>query len=113
MRMGTASSVVITAGSCCPWIIAFTKWCLETPPNVLLVDRTRLLDQPESRVTVVVSLSNVPSQSLFENVNQGPQRDGDDIQIEIYHELDGPKDIWSGPSFRQRWNGMVMIEAFG
>ena len=112
MRIGTASSVVITAGSCCPWIIAFTKWCLGTPPHVLLLDGTRLLDQPESKVTILVSLSNIPSQSLFENIHQGPHRDND-IRIEIYHELDDPKDIWSMPSQRERWSGMVTLDTFG
>lgn len=52
-RIGDASGLVITAGSCVPWLVALVKWCLGRPPEILMNGNIVLLPQPDFVVTVI------------------------------------------------------------
>jgi len=55
-RIGTATAVkaTVTVTSCAPWVIAFTRWCLGIPPSVYLDDGTPVIEQPNSKATVII-----------------------------------------------------------
>jgi hypothetical protein len=56
-RVGDADvhSIVIKTTACSPWVIAFTRWCLNLPPSIYFEDGTVLLEQSASRVTVITN----------------------------------------------------------
>jgi hypothetical protein len=96
---GDPTSIRITAAVTSPWIIAFTKWCLGIPPNIIAADGTKLLSQPNSKVTLVV-------EAKFSTT----------ATVEIFRDIKNPTELWSGnftlysPS---RWTGMLSIPQFG
>jgi hypothetical protein len=113
-RLGSASSVHIKAGTCCPWVIAFIKWCLGMPPTVILEDGTVLLQQDGARVIVTAAM-RLPEKDLDigENIENARAR-GVDFEIAIYQELSEPSLLWACPGLDQRaWHGMVPITSFG
>ncbi|KAI9754071.1 MAG: hypothetical protein M1835_000923, partial [Candelina submexicana] len=97
----TSTTIVrITAAVTCPWVIAFTKWCLGDPPKIIIEDSTVIVDQPNSRVTLIVK-----------------ERDTTAITVEVFDELDNLSQLWSesDPVYmtRSQWTGMVSIQSFG
>ena len=54
-RVGNATSLVFTVGSCAPWLTAFTKWCLGLPPTIYNQEGISILKQPGSQVTLIHS----------------------------------------------------------
>lgn len=54
-RIGDSESVTFTLGSCAPWLSAFTYWCVGMPPTIRTAEGKTLLDQPNSRITLVFS----------------------------------------------------------
>ncbi|KAI9698171.1 MAG: hypothetical protein M1836_004173 [Candelina mexicana] len=98
----SSTSVRITSAVTSPWVIAFTKWCLGDPPKIILEDGTVVMDQPNSRVTLIVQKGGSIA-----------------ITVEIFDELDNLSQLWSESEpvpahIKQlRWTGMVSIQSFG
>lgn len=118
-RLGNASMIRIRAGTCCPWVVAFIRWCLGELPNVLLEDGTILVDQPQARVTVVALMKPIPSFFSDQNatmqteINMATARELD-FEIAIYHDLNEPSQLWSCSGRDQKpWFGMVSIKNYG
>ena len=98
-RLGDTFRLRIRASICHPWIIGFTKWCLDIPPHMILEDGTIILEQPTSKVTLLA----VPNTSFR-------------LMVELFHDIDGPSQSWSGTVGRDSehpWSGMVSVESFG
>ena len=54
-RVGEASSIVFTVGSCAPWLTAFIKWCIGLPPTIYDQEGNVLLEQEGSCITLLYS----------------------------------------------------------
>lgn len=96
-RLGDAIAVTILATSCAPWVMAFTRWCLGTPPSTYLPDGKALLDQPASRVTLFTS--NDSEASTFE--------------ITVQRSVGSPADLLKSEQSTRSPFGMVTVECFG
>ncbi|KAI0514332.1 hypothetical protein F5B22DRAFT_611138 [Xylaria bambusicola] len=48
------SSINVKARSCAAWIAAFSKWSLELPPSIELLDGTPIVSQPGSKFIIIV-----------------------------------------------------------
>ncbi|KAL1988136.1 hypothetical protein VTN96DRAFT_666 [Rasamsonia emersonii] len=96
-RVGDADSVIIKTTTCAPWVVAFTKWCLNLPPSIYFTDGTALLEQPTSRVTVVIDKDVRYSWG---------------IEITVRKEVGVPDLIQAGQS-PETYSGMVSIETYG
>jgi hypothetical protein len=64
---------LIKAGSCIPWVAAFTKWCLNIEPSIFLENGIKIVDQPQSPVVITAS------------------KDG--FQVTIHYAVGGPKEL--------------------
>lgn len=96
-RVGDATAVNIRAGSCVPWVMAFTKWCLGLPPSLLLEDGTTLLIQPGSQVTV------------FTVTGRGART----FDITIHKAIDSLEELLESEASPNHITGMVSIERLG
>ena len=56
-RLGDATQITVTVGGAAPWATAFIKWSLGMPPSIYTKDGTPLLEQPGSKVMLVVNLA--------------------------------------------------------
>lgn len=102
-RIGDADvyKVRIEARSCVSWVVAFTKWCLGLPPSVYSPNGTLLLDQPESKVDLLIKSPNDP----------GPASTY--LKVSIQYAREGPSDLlesWGGGNL---WLGMISLEQLG
>jgi hypothetical protein len=118
-RIGNTTSLQIKAGTCCPWVIAFIKWCLGEPPKIILEDGTVLIEQPHARVTVVAIMKpirpayNQKDATVHVDVMMMGARDVD-FEISMYQDLKDPSQILTYSGQDQRpWFGMVPIEMYG
>ena len=101
-RIGGATAIkaTIRVRSCAPWIIAFTKWCLGVPPSVYLDSGTPVIEQPASKVVIIV------------RVSEDSQKRDDMLVVTIEHSIGSPEDLLA-PENHVPWGGMVTIEAYG
>ncbi len=96
-RMGPATvlGATIRVGAAAPWVLAFAQWCVE-PPS-LLVGGKEVLEQPRSRLRVVIS------------------GDADDIGkpfgVTIHHQLQDLTQLLGPPSQNLK-TGMVTVESY-
>jgi hypothetical protein len=105
--------------TCCPWVIAFVKWCLGEPPNIILEDGTVLIEHSRVRVTVVAIMKPIrptfdrKDATMHVDVMMMQARDVD-FEISVYQDLKDPVQLWtySGRD-QQPWFGMVPIEMYG
>ena len=96
-RLGDAIAITIQATSCAPWVMAFTRWCLGTPPSTYLPNGKALLDQPASRVTLFTS--DDAKASAFE--------------ITVQRSIDSPAYLLRSEVSPRSPSGMVTVECFG
>ncbi|CAD6576983.1 MAG: hypothetical protein ASARMPREDX12_008072 [Alectoria sarmentosa] len=96
-RLGDVIAITIQATSCAPWVMAFTRWCLGTPPSTYLPNGRALLDQPASRVTLFTS--NDAKASAFE--------------ITVQRSIDSPAYLLRSEVSPRSPSGMVTVECFG
>ena len=96
-RLGDATQVTVTVGIAAPWVTAFIKWSLGIPPSIYAKDGTPLLEQPGSRITLVV----IPSRAFFDN-----------MEITISREMDTVLEIVKAPSGQESWSGMVSVRTY-
>ena len=98
-RLGDATTITIRATSCAAWVIAFTRWCLGTPPSIILPHGKALLDQPTSQITLC--LGDSANASVFE--------------ISIHRSIDSPAELLksqSTPTF-QNPPSMITVQCLG
>lgn len=88
-------SVTLTTTTCAPWVVAFTKWCLGIPPKIQL-NGSQLLEQPTSRVTVIISTA----ESL-------------ELEIKIHRNVATPADLIFASIGPEPFSGMIRIECYG
>ena len=98
-RIGDAASLTFQANVSIAWLAAFTKWSLGIPSSILLEDGTCILNQPSSRVKIVVGLPNA---------RQTPQ-----LQIVIYRDFENLVELILADMTGSQWVGMVTIESYG
>lgn len=120
-RLGDATAVEIRAGTCCPWVVAFIKWCLGEPPSIALQNGTCLVEQSRIPVTVVAMMESINPRT----VDRGHIRMDSpeilirkarrvDLSIAVYRSLDEPNELWSASGADQKpWFGMVSIQEYG
>lgn len=96
-RIGEATAVTIRAGSCTPWVMAFTRWCLGIPPSLSLEDGTILLDQSDSRVSVLTNMEN----------------GANTFDVTLHKAIDSPGELLQSEMSRNRFTGMVSIKRLG
>ena len=101
-RIGSATAIkaTIRVRSCAPWVIAFTKWCLGVPPSVYLDSGTPVIEQPASKVVVIV------------RVSKNTQNCDDMLVVTIEHSIGNPETLLA-PDTHVPWTGMVTIETYG
>jgi len=99
-RLGqsTITRATIKTGACAPWVAAFTKWCLGTPPSIYLDDGTPVLEQLDPKVIVIAPTSG-DNMSNFE--------------ITIHHSVGAPAELVAPGDDGRAWIGMVSIECYG
>ena len=99
-RIGDANAtqVRIKSTSCTPWVIAFTKWCLGIPPSIYLDDGTPILENPDSRVSIIASSDD-----------SNPQGFG----ITIAGSVDNPTDLVASEVADCLWPYLMSIETYG
>ncbi|CAF9937652.1 MAG: hypothetical protein HETSPECPRED_000606 [Heterodermia speciosa] len=98
-RIGDASYLIFKAQNSIPWLAAFTKWCLGAPPSISLENGTSIINQPESRVSIIVRLQSEVESSKLE--------------ILICRNLDSPVDLIIADTVPLTYTGMVGIETYG
>ena len=91
--------VSIKVTSCAPWVIAFTKWCLGLPPSIYLEDGTSILEQPSTKVDVIIDTKTDTGLHVFIHRDVGPPFD----------LVDTPLDDVSSKYF----TGMANVEDYG
>jgi len=96
-RLGDATQVTVTVGVAAPWVTAFIKWSLGMPPSMTLKDGTSLLDQPDSKITLVV----IPARGFFGK-----------MEISISRQMETPAEIIEALSGQEVWTGMVSVRAY-
>lgn len=96
-RIGETTAVTIRAGSCTPWVMAFTRWCLGIPPSLSLEDGTMLLDQPDSRVSVLANM----------------EKGATTFDVTFDKAVDSPGELLQSETSPNRFTGMVSIERLG
>lgn len=98
-RIGEGESVVVTAGPCLPWLIAFTKWCLGAPPEIQSGDGKTLLGQSDSRVTLIYSNDMLERFSL---------------NVRIHYNLGRVSDLYTAQAgMYLQTSGMFTVAAYG
>ena len=96
-RVGEGTNVHITACYCGPWIIAFTEWCLGSPPRVLLQSGKVLFHDNISGSKVDIWLLPI----------------GGSVEVKLFFGLDRPAQLWTTPKDSAgQWTGMVSIRNF-
>jgi hypothetical protein len=97
-RMGPATvlGATIRVSAAAPWVLAFAQWCVE-PPS-LVVGEKEILQQPGSRLKVIIS---------------GAADDiGKPFEVTIHHQLENLTRLLGSPS-RNSTTGMVTVESYG
>lgn len=79
------------------WVIAFTKWLLGMPPHVIDEDGLLLIDQPESKVSIV--LKNLVWEIAME--------------VEIVRSIGRPSELLEASRDSSSWSGLVSLESYG
>ncbi|KAI5460529.1 hypothetical protein BGZ63DRAFT_454790 [Mariannaea sp. PMI_226] len=100
-RIGAADIVRVTVRttSCAAWTIAFVKWSLGCPPSVVSGDtNVPILEQPESRVTVII-----PTDVQDKNW---------DFSITIHSSIHGPSNLVAA-SQQEPTAGMISLQTYG
>jgi len=120
-RIGSATAIEVKAGTCCPWVVAFTKWCLGSPPKIVLQDGTLLIGESQIPVTVTVVMSAI--QPVFGREEATRHIDviamearEVDFEITLYSDLLEPRQLWSkvhSGTHQNPWYGMTTIENYG
>lgn len=97
-RIGNASSLKLRATFCSPWVAAFSQWCIGAAPSVYLENGRSVIEQPASRITLIVSndVGNCPG-----------------LEITILDSLGSPAELISAGDQQQRGSRMVTIERYG
>lgn len=93
-RIGDAISVTLKTRCCTAWVIAFTQWCLGTPPHIVLEDGTSVFRQSVSQVTVV------------------PKDSGISMQIIVQHSLGSPTEQIDADA-DGCWSGLISVRNYG
>lgn len=99
-RLGSAdiTKVTVRTVQCAPWTISFVKWSLGYPPSVVCNNTaTPVLEQPGSKVTIVIPADKVASNCF---------------DVTIHSSIHGPSDL-VGPNLRQMTAGMVSLQMYG
>lgn len=99
-RVGAAdiARVTVQTASCAAWTIAFVKWSLGCPPSVIIGNTSAsVIEQPESRVTVIIATDNQEDQ---------------DFSITIYSSIHGPSNLVVATQ-REVVTGMVSLQTYG
>ncbi len=96
-RLGDATAITIRATSCAPWVMAFTRWCLGLPPSTYLPNGEALLDQPASRMTLLIG-------NDVENAS---------FEMAVQRSIDSPADLLQSQVSSRIPCGMVTVECFG
>ncbi|ORY10159.1 hypothetical protein BCR34DRAFT_567224 [Clohesyomyces aquaticus] len=120
-RLGSATSIEIKAGTCCPWVVAFTKWCLGEPPNIVLQNGTVLIGESQTAVTVVVIMSVIEPVFGREEATRHidtivMEAREVEFEITVYRDLLEPRQLWSekhSGAQQKPWHGMVTVESYG
>ena len=86
--------VTIKVTSCASWIVAFTKWCLGLPPSIYLDDGTSVLEQPNTKVDVIIDTKT-----------------GTGLHVSIHRAIGEPFDLVEDLSSKE-WTGMVNAEEY-
>jgi len=96
-RMGPATvlGATIRVGAAAPWVLAFAQWCVE-PPS-LLVGAKEVLEQPRSRLRVVIS--------------EAADDIGKPFEVTIHHQLEDLTRLLGPPSQNLK-TGMVTVESY-
>lgn len=96
-RMGPATvlGATIRVGAAAPWVLAFAQWCVE-PPS-LLVGGKEVLEQPRSRLRVVIS-------GAVDDI-------GKPFEVTIHHQLEDLTRLL-GPPSQNSTTGMVNVESY-
>ena len=96
-RLGNVIAITIHAFSCAPWVMAFTRWCLGTPPSTYLPNGKALLDQVDSRI------------NLFTNQNSNSSA----FEISIQRTVGSPTELVASQTSSRSPVGMIGLEGFG
>ena len=75
------SCIVINSRSCYAWIIAFIKWCMGSPPVVLMQDDSVLLEQDNSRIVLRI---------LFMDTSDPTSCN---LEVKVLHSIDSPSTL--------------------
>ncbi|CZR66625.1 uncharacterized protein PAC_16526 [Phialocephala subalpina] len=99
-RMGcsTVTGATIRVGEAAPWVLAFAQWSLDIPPSVYVEGKGAVLEEPRSRVKVIVSTA--------------PKDIRKPLEATIHYQLENLTQLL-GPASQHSTNGMVKIETYG
>ena len=83
-----------------PWTIAFTKWCIGSPPSILIEGGMTILNQDQSKVTIIAFKSK--STSPFS------------LRIKLFSSIEKPSLLVerSGPGYQRNW-WMLSMRSYG
>ena len=98
-RMGcsTVTGVTIRVGEAAAWVLAFTQWSLDTPPSVYVDGKGAVLEEPRSRVKIIVS-------TALKDIRKP-------IEATIHYQLENLTQLL-GPVSQHSTLGMVNIETY-
>jgi hypothetical protein len=99
-RMGcsTVTGVTIRVGEAATWVLAFAQWSLDTPPSVYVEGKGAVLEEPRSRVKVIIS-------TALKDIRKP-------LEATIHYQLENLTHLL-GPASQHSTTGMVNIETYG